>query len=56
MKDALVFQGLPSVDETNFRSVFGDTYISGFLEGGEFNALVSMKFINKDKRTAIKAE
>ncbi|EAW12959.1 uncharacterized protein ACLA_013960 [Aspergillus clavatus NRRL 1] len=56
IKDALVFQGLPSVNKNNFRSVFGDTFISGFLEGGEFNALVSMKVVNKDKRMAIKAE
>ncbi|KAF5670062.1 hypothetical protein FHETE_4745 [Fusarium heterosporum] len=56
IKDALVFQGLPSVDQSNFRSVFGDCYIAGFLEGGEFNALVSMKVINKAKAMSIKAE
>ncbi|KAJ4024669.1 hypothetical protein NW766_000909 [Fusarium irregulare] len=56
IKDALVFQGLPSVDDTNFRSVFGDCYIAGFLEGGEFNALVSMKVVNKAKSMSIKAE
>lgn len=56
IKDALVFQGLPSVTEANFRDVFGDCYISGFLEGGEFNAIVSMKVINKAKLTSIKAE
>jgi hypothetical protein len=28
----------------------------GFLEGGEFNALVSMKVLNKDKKTEIEAE
>ncbi|RAH86853.1 hypothetical protein BO86DRAFT_394649 [Aspergillus japonicus CBS 114.51] len=56
IKDALVFQGLPSVNEDNFRTVFGDAFISGFLEGGEFNALVSMKVINKDKRMSVKAE
>ncbi|KAL6695235.1 hypothetical protein J3F84DRAFT_395426 [Trichoderma pleuroticola] len=49
-------KGLPSVNENNFRSVFGDCFISGFLEGGEFNALVSMKVVNKDKRTAVKAQ
>ncbi|GKU04421.1 hypothetical protein FLAG1_07120 [Fusarium langsethiae] len=56
IKDALVFQGLPSVDQSNFRSVFGDCYIAGFLEGGEFNALVSMKVVNKAKAMSIKAE
>ncbi|KAF7551363.1 hypothetical protein G7Z17_g5057 [Cylindrodendrum hubeiense] len=56
IKDALVFQGLPSVDGSNFLPVFGNCFISGFLEGGEFNALVSMKVINKEKLMAIKAE
>ena len=30
--------------------------MSGFLEGGEFNALVSMKIHNKAKKTDIEAE
>ncbi|KAM0511996.1 hypothetical protein ACHAPE_009352 [Trichoderma viride] len=55
-KDAFVFQGLPSVNAKKFRSVFGDCFISGFLEGGEFNALVSMKVLSKDKLITVKAE
>ncbi|KAF5672547.1 hypothetical protein FHETE_3681 [Fusarium heterosporum] len=56
IKDALIYQALPSVNEENFVQVFGDCFISGFLEGGEFNALVSMKILNKDKKTEIAAE
>ncbi|RGP58775.1 hypothetical protein FSPOR_11795 [Fusarium sporotrichioides] len=56
IKDALIYQALPSVDEKNFVDVFGDCFISGFLEGGEFNALVSMKVLNKDKKTEIEAQ
>ena len=55
-KDALVFNPLRSVDPNNFQQVYGDSFISGFLEGGEFNALVSMKIMNKAKMTDIKAE
>ena len=55
-KDALVFNPLRSVNDDNFVKVFGDSFISGFLEGGEFNALVSMKVLNKAKKTDIKAE
>lgn len=55
-RDALEFNPIPSVDETNFTDVFGDSFISGFLEGGEFNAIVSMKILNKSKATDIKAE
>lgn len=56
VKDGLVFQGLSTVNSEMFRSVFGDCFISGFLEGGELNALVSIKVLNKDKLTTVKAE
>lgn len=55
-KDALVFNPLRSVDENNFREVYGDSLVSGFIEGGEFNAIVSMKILNKAKKTDIQAE
>lgn len=55
-KDALKYQPLDSVDKSNFVDVFGDTFISGFLEGGEFNALVSMKILNSAKKNVIAAE
>ncbi|MCJ1249394.1 hypothetical protein MMC30_006617 [Trapelia coarctata] len=55
-KDALQFNPIRSVNSDNFREVFGDGFISGFQEGGEFNALVSMKILNKAKKTDIQAE
>jgi len=55
-KDALEFNNLENIGEEDFRSVFGDCFISGFLEGGELNALVSMKILNTAKSTDIKAE
>lgn len=63
LKDASVFNplrseskaGAPLVDVNNFRQVYGDSYISGFLEGGEFNALVSMKILDKAKIKDIQA-
>ncbi|KAJ9108617.1 hypothetical protein QFC19_002335, partial [Naganishia cerealis] len=55
-RDALEFNGLDNIAETDFTKTFGDCFISGFQEGGEFNALVSMKVLNKDKLTDIKAE
>ncbi|KAK6543512.1 hypothetical protein TWF694_000258 [Orbilia ellipsospora] len=56
LKDALIYQPIKSVNGSNFNKVFGDTFISGFIEGGEFNAVVSMKVLNKDKMTKIKAQ
>jgi hypothetical protein len=57
-KDALVYNPVASVgdNQTEFNKVFGDSFISGFLEGGEFNAVVSMKVLNKAKMTNIQAE
>ncbi|KAB2572405.1 hypothetical protein DBV05_g8943 [Lasiodiplodia theobromae] len=55
IKDALKYQNLPSVNEKNFSDIYGDSFISGFLEGGEFNALVSMKVLNKERKTDIEA-
>lgn len=55
-KDPLVYNQLDNVSENEFRDVFGDCFISGFIEGGEFNALVTMKVLNKNKAQDIKAE
>ena len=55
LKDVLKFQPIKELEPAKFTDVFGDTFISGFLEGGEFNALVSMKVLNKEKVTDIKA-
>lgn len=52
-RDNLKFQPLKNVKD--FTSVFGDCFISGFLEGGEFNALVTIKIKNKEKLNEIKA-
>ncbi|KAK6339825.1 hypothetical protein TWF718_009215 [Orbilia javanica] len=56
MKDALIYQPLNTVTASDFNKVFGDSFISGFIEGGEFNAVVSMKVLNKEKMTKIKAQ
>ncbi|KAH9874036.1 hypothetical protein IAQ61_004664 [Plenodomus lingam] len=55
-KDPLVYNPLSNIDKDNFREVYGDSFISGFVEGGEFNAVVSMKILNKAKKSDIQAE
>ncbi|KAK0529324.1 hypothetical protein OC834_003732 [Tilletia horrida] len=57
-KDALAFNPLRSCmrDEKKFNEVFGNAFISGFLEGGEFNAVVLMKVHNKNKMRDIQAQ
>jgi len=39
------FQRMKSLPPNMFHQVFGDCFISGFLSGGEFTALVSLKFL-----------
>ena len=54
-KDRLTFKPLTnnkSLKSDEFMKVFGDSFISGFLEGGEFNAIVSMKVLNEEKKVS----
>ncbi|CAD6891724.1 unnamed protein product [Tilletia laevis] len=58
-KDALVFAPIRSISESDterFTKCFGNAFISGFLEGGELNALVLIKVHNDVKRDDIIAE
>ena len=53
MKDHLCYQALSGdrkLEGADFLKVFGDSFVSGFLEGGEFNAVVSMKVLNEEKK------
>jgi hypothetical protein len=36
-------------DRSRFTEIYGDSFVSGFLEGGEFNALLSVKVADKSK-------
>ena len=47
------FNKLKGMADGKFAEVFGDTYISGFLEGGEFTALVSVKTARGRKRDEV---
>lgn len=47
-------ENVPAKDQKRFTDIYGDSFISGFLEGGEFNALLSVKVSNKSKLKEIK--
>lgn len=47
------FNKLKGMVDGKFSEVFGDTYISAFLEGGEFTALVSVKTARGRKREEV---
>lgn len=58
--DLTEFCPISGVTPADFTRVYGDSFISGFIEGGEFNALVSIKlkdrFTAKDIRGRLKAQ
>lgn len=48
-QESLRFQKVKNLPNEKFHDTFGDTFISGFLEGGEFTALVSLKVVDPRK-------
>ena len=53
--DKMTFNPIPEMENKEFTDVFGDCFISGFTEGGEFSAIVSIKVSDKSKVSAVKA-
>lgn len=53
--DKMTFNPILDMDNKRFTDVFGDCFISGFTEGGEFSAIVSIKVSDKSKVSAVKA-
>ena len=48
------FQEIPGLPLDRFTEVYGDSFISGFTVGGEFNAVISVKLNDKSKHRAVK--
>lgn len=53
--DQMKFNPMDDLDPKDFTEVFGDCFISGFLEGGEFSAIISIKVYDKSKISEVKA-
>ncbi|MCJ1401703.1 hypothetical protein MMC11_004920 [Xylographa trunciseda] len=53
--DHMAFNPLENMDPRHFTDFFGDCFISGFLEGGEFSAIISIKVNDKSKIREVKA-
>ncbi len=49
IEDEATFMPLNSEDATaaRFNDIYGDSYISGFIEGGDFSGIVSIKVIDR---------
>ncbi|KAK0642160.1 hypothetical protein B0T16DRAFT_311671, partial [Cercophora newfieldiana] len=50
-----IFNKIDKVEKSQFPEVYGDCFISGWEEGGELNAVISMKVHDKSKIFEIKA-
>ncbi|KAB8221106.1 hypothetical protein BDV33DRAFT_190697 [Aspergillus novoparasiticus] len=50
------FVPIDNLPAEQFTEVYGDTFISGFQEGGEFNAVISIKVKDKNQLENIKAD
>ena len=55
IQDKMTFNPIAELDNRRFTDVFGDCFISGFTEGGEFCAIVSIKVNDKNKVSDVKA-
>ena len=52
--EEMTFQDIPGLPLDRFTEVYGDSFISGFMEGGVFNAVISIKLNDKSKHRAVK--
>jgi hypothetical protein len=50
------FHPIPNIEESRFNEIYGDCFISGFLEGGVFHATVACKNIVDSKSTDMGGE
>ncbi|KAK7454045.1 hypothetical protein VKT23_011558 [Stygiomarasmius scandens] len=50
------FSSIKDVPQSEFTRVYGDSFISGFTEGGEFNALVSIKLRDNSKTKEVREQ
>ncbi|KAI0339504.1 hypothetical protein BDW22DRAFT_1336068 [Trametopsis cervina] len=54
--DLTEFDPIANLPDSEFTRVYGDSFISGFTEGGEFNALVSIKLKDHTKAKEIRGD
>ena len=53
--DVTKFNAIANAPATRFTDIYGDSFISGFIEGGEFNALLSIKLSDSSNKSHIMA-
>lgn len=53
-QESMEFQPIEAIPPQRFTQVYGDCFISDFLEGGEFQAVISIKVNDKSKLREVK--
>ena len=55
LKDSAKFQELSGMklNPQFFNDVFGDCYISGFIEGGNFSSIISIRSLDRSKTNSV---
>ena len=46
---------IPNMDSQKFHQVYGDCFISGFIEGGDLHGIVSIKALDASRKNEIKS-
>ena len=55
-EDVNQFNPIKNAKAMDFNKLYGDSFISGFIEGGQFNAVISVKLADQDKTESIKGQ
>jgi hypothetical protein len=50
------FHPIDNIEAGQFTEIYGDCFISGFIEGGEFDAIVSITTMDTMKKNGIHGE
>ncbi|KAF9763149.1 hypothetical protein IL306_003229 [Fusarium sp. DS 682] len=56
LRDNITFKGLgiKDMDSARFHDIYGDTFISGFIEGGDLHGIISIRTIDATKKSEVK--
>ncbi|KAF5020572.1 hypothetical protein F66182_7404 [Fusarium sp. NRRL 66182] len=55
LKDTAQFKEMKDITagSPEFNEAFGDCYISGFIEGGDFSSIISMRCLDRSKKNSV---
>ncbi|RKK82191.1 hypothetical protein BFJ71_g15337 [Fusarium oxysporum] len=54
LRDNISFNRIKNMDSARFHDIYGDTFISGFIEGGDLHGIISIRTIDATKKSEVK--